>query len=120
MNQHEIFGHLYNGLKVKNNCGDIFGFKDNRLFNYTNSQFEFCNFDCLNFNWEIYDEPKWYENMPNIGRLCWVKDYDSQYNNRIAAINKKVGGIYYTVVGIPWKIAIPLTNEEIKQFLVQD
>jgi hypothetical protein len=66
---------------------------------------------------------EWYENIPQQGRLCWVSDrYANNYNNiriiveydyyqQLPFISKNAGA---------WLHAVPLTDDEIKQFLTQE
>jgi hypothetical protein len=71
--------------------------------------------------WEIYEEPKWYENIPEDGVLCWVSDIKKDDKECIAAIchhNEKVNNPYIELgAGVGWKYATPLTKEEIQVFL---
>ena len=66
------------------------------------------NFDRPNL-WQIYKEPKWYENIPDGGVLCWNinslggrSDYVSHIDNSTIVNMKK-----YT----------PLTKQEIQVFM---
>ena len=65
-------------------------------------------------NWSIYKEPKWYENIPDGGVLCWVNgekivdsitDYDSDFKNRFTSANDN------------FHSAKPLTKQEIQVFM---
>jgi len=52
-------------------------------------------------DWEIYKEPKWYDNTPDGGVLCWIKgDIFLIYNNSPFA-----------------NLATPLTKQEIQVFM---
>ena len=70
-------------------------------------------------------EPKWYENLPEQGRLCWVSDDDVPDNPNVrrdiraivAYVEGDSKGAYRTAFRGWWRYAIPLTDEEIKQFL---
>ncbi len=66
-------------------------------------------------------EPEWWENIPERGVLCWVNDYDPDPNiGLINVVIKVESGNYRRFVDVNdcrWDYAIPLTNEEIKQFL---
>lgn len=69
--------------------------------------------------WRIKPEPpKWYENIPEHGRLCWV--YDSKKIKCIARICQYIPEKELSFIDdlpSPWKYATPLTDDEIKQFL---
>lgn len=117
MTQKEIFKHLSDGGKIINKFKAIVGFKENKLFNYTTKKFENWCFDNIFHDWQIYEEQKWYENIPEFGRLG--KDI---YNN-ITRLFVFYDGKYVLDCQkdafYPENIIL-LTNEEIKQFMVQD
>ncbi len=86
------------------------------------------NPDCLTPDWhdpnlEFRIVREWYDNIPKRGRLCWVSDrYANNYNNiriiveydycqQLPFISKNAGA---------WLHAVPLTDDEIKQFLTQE
>ena len=87
----------------------------------------FNNFDALElkffneYEWRIKPEPpKWYENIPEHGVLCWINDIDPQHRNLISIItdydsNSKLRFRRKNLGG--WQYATPLTDDEIKQFL---
>lgn len=66
-------------------------------------------------------EPKWYENIPESGVLCWVSDVDPNpsRNNQLDIIISKQDDCFTTKTEFPyqWNYANPLTPDEIKQFL---
>jgi hypothetical protein len=75
-------------------------------------------------NWCIKAEaelPKWYENIPSHGVLCWLHDnieYPNSSNSSLAVIIEfSLDGNYIDQLFNEWFYATPLTNEEIKQFL---
>lgn len=87
-------------------------------------------FNCLNAasfptrEWRIKPESlKWYEKIPKHGVLCWVSAIPNDpmiENDTICIILKYVEDAlnpFYSNFGQYWKYAIPLTDEEIKQFL---
>lgn len=67
------------------------------------------------------NEPHWYENIPEHGRLCWVKASSVEpLHPTIAVIvryDSAVTAKYQALSGVSWCYATPLTNDEIKQFL---
>lgn len=74
-----------------------------------------------NYKWRIKPEPpKWYENIPSHGVLCWISDRNPELKINVACITKiEVGRSvdYIDRNDVKWGYATPLTNEEIKQFL---
>lgn len=65
-------------------------------------------------------EPEWYENIPAHGVLCWVgmdTDAPQQYLMLIIKHLTNNGYPYVDKWQKRWKLASPLTNDEIKQFL---
>lgn len=74
------------------------------------------------YNWRIKPEPpKWYENIPSHGVLCWVHDtieYPNSSTSSLAVIRDlSIDGNYMDYLFNEWFYATPLTKEEIKQFL---
>ena len=75
-----------------------------------------------NYYWRIKpEEPKWYENIPEHGVLCFVSDTDEKPYDlcRLAIIIKYCKGelTFLEINYSMWRYATPLTNDEIKQFL---
>jgi hypothetical protein len=75
-----------------------------------------------NFDWRIKPKPpKWYENIPKQGVLCWVSstvEYPNRANSSLTIIKAlDINGNYADYLNHTWFDAEPLTNEEIKQFL---
>jgi hypothetical protein len=63
--------------------------------------------------------PKWYDAIPERGVLCWCGDDDDGTGGKhIHVVVSYARGFFTTTRGIPWGIAIPLTNEEIQEFMV--
>ena len=69
------------------------------------------------------EPPKWYENIPEQGILCW---YGDKYHNLptdskcITIITRYFSGDaepFMSISGFRHENCVPLTNEEIKQFL---
>jgi hypothetical protein len=119
----ECYKALLGGEKLKNKS-----FRDKSFYVYLNDGILMNNRgeeDLFYFNvpelWEIYEEPKWYENIPEGGVLCWVSDTKKDDEECIAAIchhNEKVNNSYTELdVEVGWKYATPLTKEEIQVFL---
>jgi hypothetical protein len=69
---------------------------------------------------ELQLPAKWYENIPEQGVLCWCGDYGNEHFtdrnvHNIVSVSES-SGQFLTQRGTPWKIAVPLTNEEIEEF----
>ena len=77
------------------------------------------------YDWRIKSEPpKWYENIPSHGVLCWVSDLykEPNYSNSSLTIIVSVRTVidhrvYKSRYGVEYLNVTPLTNDEIKQFL---
>ena len=67
--------------------------------------------------WEIKQKPKWYDNIPESGVLCWCRDFEGYIKiTKIATYHKDLklfGGEGYC----KWDNAIPLTPSEIRDYL---
>lgn len=114
--QAEIYKHLLDGGKVKslgfsglivflNEKGFVVDQKNNKLT---------LHFQENNL-WEPYIEPKWYENIPKNGVLCWVSDESetSQFQaERIVRVNK-ISIEFVDNFGEPWKYATPVKPEDL-------
>jgi hypothetical protein len=73
-----------------------------------------------NYEWRIKPEPpKWYENIPEHGVLCWVGDNKPfvESTKIVNIIKMREVNQFISIRGARWNYALPLTNEEIKQFL---
>lgn len=77
-------------------------------------------------NWQIYEEPKWYENIPESGVLCWVSNSDKgihSTNKTIVAIindyqiNSPYKYNFISVISTRHLEAEPLTKQEIQIFM---
>jgi len=64
--------------------------------------------------WKIYKEPRWYENIPDGGVLCWVSDSDITLRKYIALIRNTISDGLYTTEYVSWKYATPLTKKEMQ------
>ncbi len=66
--------------------------------------------------WQIYKEPKWYENIPDGGVLC--KCGTGDYINVIYSISTDDGGErIFLDKETWWYFATPLTRKEVNTFL---
>jgi hypothetical protein len=67
---------------------------------------------------------EWYDNIPKQGRLCWVGDnyLDEPCERTITVINRYSieEELFISFRNVPWRYAVPLTDDEIKQFLTQE
>jgi len=112
----EIYQYLLDGGKIKHIFTlDIAYFRNDSLYT-TGKSGLLENSDWK--DWRKVKDPKWYEAIPSQGRLCWV----GEKSNMMELIVKYD---YYTEVfvsnlGVTYKKAVPLTNEEIKGFLFHE
>lgn len=66
---------------------------------------------CLPEDWSIYSPPKWYENIPEGGVLCWVSSdvaRITEYRDELFSSGEREAS---------WESVIPLTKEEIQVFM---
>lgn len=96
-------------------------------FNPNNqNNFIFCNktdnypINLTNFdNFLIEEDSEWYDNIPEHGVLCWVSVYDRSLRDNIAIVEEYLQHDEFKFLcscGETWGSAIPLTEDEIKQF----
>jgi hypothetical protein len=70
---------------------------------------------------EIYHEPKWYDNIPGEGVLCWVSDtYQSEYKI-VCLINKYIKEREFKFCSMfsSWTYATPITIEEANKYILE-
>ena len=70
--------------------------------------------------WSIYEKPKWYENIPEYGVLCWVHDSINHKNDVQIIVRYNPLNTYKFVTKIEGEYicATPLTREELDSFNV--
>jgi len=109
-NQREIYEALLAGEKV--NCLDwgaeeYIVFKNDRIEDENGKRYT-PEFDCFN-DWQIYKEPKWYENIPDDGVLCWFGE----------EVYKSICIVFPVIPNEDFNSANykPLTKQEIQVFL---
>lgn len=75
-------------------------------------------------NWRIHKEPKWYENIPEGGVLCWIcnVEVDVFPRNNVEIIKKykqdtSDGFDFMSINCAYYKRATPLTKQEIQVFM---
>lgn len=64
-------------------------------------------------------EIPWYESIPEHGRLCWYKGFQPVVLIK-SVDSDKTHGFSFDVVPYALEALLPLTNEEIKQFLIEE
>ena len=69
-------------------------------------------------DWLVKQE--WYENIPERGVLCRASDSGSEWESLTIIVSAGVDKPYIDNMKLKWKYAEPLTNEEIKAFLVEE
>jgi hypothetical protein len=102
LTRQEVFQALADGKEVK--LASAYSDKYQPLDSFSN----FLNLNAFNFNmfvWRIKPEPpKWYENIPSHGVLCWVHDtieHPNSSNSGLVIIKNLVRVIMKTLyVGI--------------------
>jgi len=69
--------------------------------------------------WSIYEEPKWYDNIPEWGVLCWVTGTKKPLTSytTIRLIEGLNAYNQFVSAGNIWNNAIPLTKEEVMQYI---
>ncbi len=116
-NQREIYKALLAGETLDNGdftcrmgvTGSLLDDEGDKLsLTFTNPEF-----------WQIYKEPKWYENIPDGGVLCWVTD--KEYPSRAERGNVQLISNFFKdgfmTRGKSCGYAIPLTKQEIQVFM---
>lgn len=74
------------------------------------------NFDYWEFRVK-QDEPKWYEDIPKHGVLCFVSDTEQDRTHNVVVIYEYFGDTIFPFRGVrAWKYATPLTNDEMDKF----
>jgi hypothetical protein len=121
LTRQEVFQALADGKEVE--IASTYSGKYQPLDSFSN----FLNLHYLNFNkftWRIKPEPlEWYENIPEQGILCWYGDNyhnlptDSKCITIITRYFSGDGKPFMSISGFRHENCIPLTSEEIKQFL---
>lgn len=104
-------------LKIKDSMRDEWRDIQTNFKNLNDAIFQF-------YDWRIKPEqPKWYENIPKHGVLCWVSSNHRDLKKLIATIteyNPDAQWPFIEHVDGSWKFATPLTNDEIRQFLREE
>ena len=118
-NQREIYTALLAGETLSdasNNTARLNGVGElvNRIGRAIPDNFYFPD------NWKIYKEPKWYENIPDGGVLCWVADDKSQLDRKSTTriiTNTLTSRDGFRCDSGSWVYAAPLTKQEIQVFM---
>ena len=114
-NQREIYEALLAGealaspyftVKINEN-GDLVHNEKNQSIN--------LSFDAPQ-DWQIYKEPKWYENIPEGGVLCMCSGVISSFPGIINRYEKENASPYVADSG-HYKEVTPLTKQEIEIYL---
>jgi hypothetical protein len=115
-NQAEIFQALSNDEKIRfiGWDGDLYYYLVNgQLCNQDNIK-RLCTFN-IPEQWEIYQESKWYDNIPEGGVLCWVGE--GRYLRIITRVlTNTINDYFYRDDGdVGWNSAEPLTCQEVNK-----
>jgi len=113
-NQREIYEALLDGeslmhtetkVKVRLNADDLLIREDTKDL----TSITFISY----VEWQIYKEPKWYENIPEGGVLCWVSG-----NIHVITEYEKLDEIGFKINAGHWcKNPKPLTKQETQVFM---
>lgn len=115
----EFIEALVSGRKFYSQFGEIIYFNENKLnpfrYIYNNNNYDFCDFNTYG---KVTEIKEWYDNIPENGILCWVNDKSyiaimTYYDKEEHMFYGKVSGSRYN-----YKDVLPLTNEEIQEFLI--
>ena len=115
-NQREMIEALLDGEKLvmpELSSSSIIEMDDRGITRYTHGALCDMNEICSPQVWQIYKEPKWYENIPDSGVLCRCNDgliVDITESSASRLINKK--GSFFT-----FDFVTPLTKQEIQAFM---
>lgn len=114
-NIEQIYKHLIGGGRIKPvGYNSNFGLIEGNLIDGS-GQWVSLDFQ-IPSAWSIYEAPKWYENIPAGGALCWVKIAAMKpYVVLVTGHDKRRGFIFAS--GGCWSHVTPLTKDEIQSFL---
>jgi hypothetical protein len=117
----EIWAALLDGKKIA--CSRYEGYFLLKAGDIRNSICDLeSGFICDTFSraheWSVYEEPKWYDDIPEQGVLCWAGNSESMLNaHGLASIIRRKEGIWYCSAGDYWQHAVPLTPEEAEKLI---
>ena len=130
MNKHEILQALLDGKKLQHLTWDVGKY----IFMDKMGDIR-ASFTCpwgldqvlSRAYWYVYKEPKWYEDIPGKGILCWVSDdeiRDSDKNLKdtfLSIVNYHFPGEEYPfgTSGIEWKYAEPWKTEDFEGYVLE-
>lgn len=111
--QADMWAHLLKGKPVR--C-----VADMKIYELEDGNLHTCYNPNMHGIWEPYEEPKWYENIPPQGVLCWAGHDPEMPLVRIAIIESydrssmaRGSNIPFVAAnGTRWRAAVPLTFEE--------
>lgn len=125
--QRDIWNHLSESEDHKVIYEDertIIGFKNGKLHNYIDYRDIYCNFGNPEF-WKPYTEQKkqWWELNGNKPTACWYGDFLNEETGKpthLGFVIRDIDNHFFKLANIgscAWRYAIPLTDEEIDQFV---
>jgi len=121
--QRKIYKALWDGEKLDN--GDFWCYL-NKAGNLVDDEGCMLSLDFNDYSsWQIYKEPKWYENIPDGGVLCWCTqeiEADIFIHNIVGCIIRhepetNFANKFVLKSGALCGSAIPLTEQEIQVFM---
>ena len=121
----QIYKALIDGLTITNGKGywKVKLSSDDLLYGKYGNDREWTLQD-FNFNnvtdWSIYEEPKWYDNIPECGVLCWCSSKANAPTPRLLRVVEYMNGhsyCFHTDSGGCFPEATPLTKGEVMQYI---
>ena len=115
-NQKEIYEALSAGETLEHDDGTLAKFDSNNNLHdpkFGSLDYNFKFPDC----WQIYKEPKWYENIPEGGVLCWIGDNDNSVSVGLVIDYDPESKYKFRTRLCGWKVAKPLTFPEVNALL---
>ena len=65
-------------------------------------------------DWEVFVNPKWYDNIPEVGVLCWLSPEFSD----VALICRYDDDVFYNKGGDKWDEVMPIDQNEAKDLIL--
>lgn len=104
--------------------GDTIEYKPNNMLSFWEKHPDTIAPDWNNSQLQFRIIREWYDNIPKQGRLCWVWDnYLFEPCERVITVINRYSieeKLFISLRNVPWRYAVPLTDDEIKQFLTQE
>ena len=119
-NQREMIKALLDGEKLvmsKLSSSSIIEMDDQGITKYNHGGECDMNDICSPSKWQIYKEPKWYENIPSVGgvlcHVCEQADWD-EFEDTPRIITEYKNNMFYDSDGLSWAYAKPIPKKMIQ------